>query len=988
MRKFGMKLSILCVLISVTATVSATQYAVINPNDPLSPESIRNLKVSFRLNDSDVIAPNILFSDDGTLAFVNYIASDDGDEDDNNDVGYVLVFHPREWDPAKQFVKAIKMGRRPALMYYNPTHTEIWVLNFGNFGTYPDTQCSVTVIDTATLEVKTTIDASTANFGFGSNIVFTSDGTTAYVSSSLTGEILKFDALNHTITNRLKVECSACPYYYTAQPTAITLSHDETFLCVSNALKETVSVVDLATFTERHQVSFWDPDATVSSHTPNLSFRSKVLLSPDDKIGFVSSVGSSSAFGIVDRVYLFDPATGKPLEDEDENYITLPVPGEPTTVTFDPTGKYIVIQNVSYDEMDDIGTNLKGYASFYVYTYPDLAFYKSMTYSAPDYNMCSMTDFAFIPNDQGEYDILFPAFSSYNMDYYSNYKDTVVRVPMNLYKQTTAITVVNNTENREMPVTMAMIPGSGTYLVADYVTGKLVESAPPSDYVFTSAMGVKIADKTVCSLALLNPYDVPVSYWLQSFQTNDTNTSDDDARNGYPFFWVDSDKVTHIIEPYEITLPPGQQLISDIKSLIPDYDKVSNQHGFMKASNETLPLHGVVFNATLNDSGAMIRGDYFRIGGNSAQDMIFPCLYSNPNTTDTTKNTIPNIHTYLHYVNPYLNVYSVNRIQYLWDGSDISNGSVNFDVNGAHGIDQAFGQVLVAGFVRCFNTANLETTAYQTVEGQCPDASFLYTVPPLDPLRATSTFPLHVPYFAVGAGFDTTLHLVDEKAPYIDGVVDSSNNPIRQYTHVRIDFYDLAGNLFLTKELDIKNHSEYMMALSDASLTGHGRYADDVLTGSIVITVNQDQVCGAYSISYSNAPTATLTDPLTLIRNMSMDSMRFRPDAALDITYPFAVNLAPYYTAYILNNPGDAASTVHVDIYNPDGTIAAQSLADIQVPAHGQYMFSMTDSWLFDPIPNVDNFMGYLKLSVTNGQPIFSVSMQGTSELVTFIPSL
>ncbi len=96
------------------------------------------------------------------------------------------------------------------------------------------------------------------------------------------------------------------------------MSHDGSFFCCVNTFNETVSVIDTASFTETHQVEFLDAQS-VSDHYTNFTFRNNVLLNEDSSIGFIASAGLESSFLLNDRVYLFDPATGQKIKDDDGN---------------------------------------------------------------------------------------------------------------------------------------------------------------------------------------------------------------------------------------------------------------------------------------------------------------------------------------------------------------------------------------------------------------------------------------------------------------------------------------------------------------------------------------------------------------------------------------------------------------------------------------------------------------------------------------------
>ena len=326
----------------------------IDPNGDDSPSAVKDLELSFRLNTVDILAPSVLITGDGQLGFTNYIKS--GTQEDQ---GYVLVFRPEAENAADRIVTAIPVGNRPGLMFFNPTQTKIWVINLGNFGIINNTTASISIIDVNTLAVANTIQTPEYQFGFGSNVVFSADGATAFLSSTYTDQILKIDTASYQIMQTLLLT-SQNPYYYTSVgPAWLTLSHDETFLCATNTFNDTVSIVDAANLTERHQVLF--REAGQSIHTPNFTFRNNVLLNEADNLGFIASVGTQMLFGVVDRVYEFNPVTGLKIKDEDDKDVYLATADDPSQIMLDPSGEFLVIQVTSYDQVDTTDVALTGF---------------------------------------------------------------------------------------------------------------------------------------------------------------------------------------------------------------------------------------------------------------------------------------------------------------------------------------------------------------------------------------------------------------------------------------------------------------------------------------------------------------------------------------------------------------------------------------------------------------------------------------------------
>lgn len=968
----------LVMLLFAGMAVAQIDAVIIDPNADTAPADVRSLGLSFRINEYDIIAPSILLTPDGQFGFVNYtVAANQAHQ------GYVLVFRPLAEDPAQRIVKAIPVGERPALMFFNPAMTQIWVVNLGKFFNL-NSNCSISVIDVAAQQVVQTIATPNYVFGFGSNVVFATGAPRAYISATQSDEVLQIDTATYTVTGALKIT-SNNPYYYTSVgPTWLTLSHDETFLCSVNSFSENVSVIDTATFTESRQVNFHDAEAIID-HIANFTFRNNVLLSEDDTIGLIASAGlsSGSAFLLNDRVYLFDPATGQKIKDDDGKDITLYVENDPAAIFLDPTGEFLCVQITSHDSVTY--SEYYGFPTVAVFKWPSLELYKVLRYKAQTYNMARTTQTAFLENADGTYDLVFPSFSNYVPTDDIPDNEPLVRAPLDFRVSTTGLLPLGVGDEREIPVAVAAVPGTDRFCVASFLTGTISVVGQPSKPVFSSGYSVNLEEGRFSAVSFINLLDEAVTFGLQSYQTNNTSYSDDDRAAGLPFYWVDTSDVAHIIDPVDLTLQPGEQLVQMVKELIPDYDKVVNQHGFIKAVHPELPLTGLIYNGTIDDDGAtIIRGDYLRIDQPMAQDVIFPFCFSNT----TAELADERVESTIHFVNPYYNQMKIQRI--LFNPTGDANSNTSFDLASVGGLDQVLLEFPFNGYMRLFNLDNLITYAYLTMENTDPDNSFVMACPPLNPVLPSASHTFHVPYYAVGNGFDTSVILISSNERVAEEDEEEEDPEILQ-THVRMDFYDFDGNLVTTREYDFDNQSRFEVYLSEEDALDLDRFDTVFHTGSIVMTVDRDNVCSAFSFQLWNPPDPDATEtipPYFQYRNMAADATPLDSDAVLDLVFPYTITIAPFETSYVLYNPGDEPVAVALEILDPQGLPVAVSLADIVVPPLGARVFFLGDPDIFGPAGGLDDFVGYMKAHSTNGRPFLAKSVQNSPEMIAIIPTM
>lgn len=278
-------------------------------------------------------APNIIMLPDGQRAFISFPGSDK-----------VGVFHPK----TGEFVNFVTVGKNPASLQLSPDGKRIAVISLFLKENLPQPGGefqgqrigSISVIDVDTLEVRT-LNLKEVFFSFANNVVFSQDGKTGFVASSLTDEILRFDVDSMTeITPRLKMTAGSRPSSLSMAPnfrffTVVTVGSTNL-----DKLKnpDAVVVIDPASFSVVRTIvpETNKPDTLIHDFTaPNT-----VAISPDSKYGLVTDV-QNSLLGLIpelstDRAFLIDFEQGKVVK-------TLNVGGVASGSYVAPDGRFLVM---------------------------------------------------------------------------------------------------------------------------------------------------------------------------------------------------------------------------------------------------------------------------------------------------------------------------------------------------------------------------------------------------------------------------------------------------------------------------------------------------------------------------------------------------------------------------------------------------------------------------------------------------------------------
>jgi hypothetical protein len=255
------------------------------------------LSFDVNIDGSDNIAPNIIFSADGKRAFVAYTGS-----------GVILMFSSENGE----ILNRIQTGGKPYYITRLADQRSLAAVSVQDNRVF--------VIDPDSSNVVA-FSFTGAQFGFGSVPSFSPDGSVGYISSTGTGELIKFAVSDGRELGRLGGFQG---------PAQITVSQDGGLLMVVDTIKEELAFVDSASLTRRNALS-GTPFVT------NFTLFNKAVLSPDGSTGIIGSRDNNGLLG-TDTIFYFRVSTGEVLA-------TGTMGSEPGYASLTPDGQYWVILN-------------------------------------------------------------------------------------------------------------------------------------------------------------------------------------------------------------------------------------------------------------------------------------------------------------------------------------------------------------------------------------------------------------------------------------------------------------------------------------------------------------------------------------------------------------------------------------------------------------------------------------------------------------------
>ena len=224
---------------------------------------------------SDNVSPNIVYTSDSQVGFVPYTGS-----------GTVVAFSPSTGEVLERIVT----GGEPAFITpLSDDNTLAVVSVFDN---------RIFLIEMDTLSLKETFVFPGAQFGFGSILTLSPDGSRGYISSTGTGEVIQFDTATGNELKRLGGLDA---------PAQITVTPDGRTLLVVDTGTTELNVADTSSMNTKFKIT----PRTLYSLAAFTIFN-KPVLSPDGQYGIIGSQDiDDTGTATTNTIFRFDTSTGE-----------------------------------------------------------------------------------------------------------------------------------------------------------------------------------------------------------------------------------------------------------------------------------------------------------------------------------------------------------------------------------------------------------------------------------------------------------------------------------------------------------------------------------------------------------------------------------------------------------------------------------------------------------------------------------------------------
>lgn len=300
-------------------------------------------------------APNVVHSPDSTKAFVAAPFSD-----------RVLVFDPRTGEP----IELLTVGKNPSSAAISPDGRTVAVVsifikeNASGSGLPQDGAQvgSISLIDVETLQVRT-VQLQGVFFSVASNVVFSADSQTAFVSSTGTDQILRIDVEQGSeLTPRLQMPGGT-------RPATLTMAPDFSFftaVLIGNIRLDRVQVPDSIRMID--PTSFQEI-ATIVPATGqgtdqlihDFTVANTLAIASDGKFGLIADrqntalVATLPELFATDRAFLIDFATGQVTD-------IFGVGGVASGSFATPDGRFVVISALEFAIIDPVEGTVNRFA--------------------------------------------------------------------------------------------------------------------------------------------------------------------------------------------------------------------------------------------------------------------------------------------------------------------------------------------------------------------------------------------------------------------------------------------------------------------------------------------------------------------------------------------------------------------------------------------------------------------------------------------------
>jgi hypothetical protein len=229
------------------------------------------------LTSADNVAPNIVFSQDSKVGYVAYTGS-----------GVVLAFSV---ETGAVLGTAVTGGNPTFITPLSDGHTLAVVSALDNkiFRVGMDV-----IVGTKSLPLLPTY-SFTGEFGFGSILTLSPNGSVGYVSSTATGEVIKFNMSTGTELARLK---------NLKAPAQITATKDGNTLLVVDTLANELVFADAGTMSAKFKMQ-----PTTIYPTASFTIFNKAVLNSDESYGLIGSQDSDGSTN--NAAFIFKVSTGE-----------------------------------------------------------------------------------------------------------------------------------------------------------------------------------------------------------------------------------------------------------------------------------------------------------------------------------------------------------------------------------------------------------------------------------------------------------------------------------------------------------------------------------------------------------------------------------------------------------------------------------------------------------------------------------------------------
>ncbi len=275
-----------------------------------------NFDVNFQ-STSDDISPNIVFSNDSKVGFVSYTGS-----------GVVLAFSAE----TGAVLKKIVTGGKPVSITPVPDGNTLAVVSA------LDNKIFIIRMDSLSLQAT---HSFSGEFGFGSILSLSPDGSLGYISSTSTGEVIKFQMSNGAELGRLTG---------LKGPAQITVTKDGATILVVDTVSNQLLFVDAASMTTKFTVS-----PSQSYLWTSFTIFNKAVLNADETYGVI---GSQDYYDTnVNAVFVFNATTGEIVQTYQigykPGYTTLTPDGSQWLILTNSGLSFVLASDLEDDDLND-----------------------------------------------------------------------------------------------------------------------------------------------------------------------------------------------------------------------------------------------------------------------------------------------------------------------------------------------------------------------------------------------------------------------------------------------------------------------------------------------------------------------------------------------------------------------------------------------------------------------------------------------------------